>query len=125
MELVWKYGRLSSSPFLKSLIPFHSGIFHIVGIQVFPSTTKKNLNRHVHEPHFFNAYDSMRNEKKGFILAQKKKKDSLEGGVRKRAETEGKESWKKRNNRRMWSTKLPYPKRTQNKAKDGILRSLI
>ena len=29
MELVWKYGRLSSIPFLKSSIPFHSGIFHI------------------------------------------------------------------------------------------------
>ena len=29
MELVWKYGRLSSIPFLKSFIPFHSGIFHI------------------------------------------------------------------------------------------------
>ena len=29
MELIWKYGRLSSIPFLKSSIPFHSGIFHI------------------------------------------------------------------------------------------------
>ena len=29
MELVWKYGRLSSIPFLKSSIPFHSGNFHI------------------------------------------------------------------------------------------------
>ena len=29
MELAWKYGRLSSIPFLKSSIPFHSGIFHI------------------------------------------------------------------------------------------------
>ena len=29
MELVWKYGRLSSISFLKSSIPFHSGIFHI------------------------------------------------------------------------------------------------
>ena len=29
MELVWKYERLSSIPFLKSSIPFHSGIFHI------------------------------------------------------------------------------------------------
>ena len=29
MELVWKYGRLSSIPFLKSSIPFHSVIFHI------------------------------------------------------------------------------------------------
>ena len=29
MELEWKYGRLSSIPFLKSSIPFHSGIFHI------------------------------------------------------------------------------------------------
>ena len=32
-----------------------------------------------------------------YILAQKKEKnDSLEGGVRKRAETEGKECWKKK-----------------------------
>ena len=29
MKLVWKYGRLSSISFLKSSIPFHSGIFHI------------------------------------------------------------------------------------------------
>ena len=29
MKLVWKYGRLPSIPFLKSSIPFHSGIFHI------------------------------------------------------------------------------------------------
>ena len=29
MEMIWKYGRLSSIPFLKSSIPFHSGIFHI------------------------------------------------------------------------------------------------
>ena len=29
MELVWKYGRLSSIPFLKLSIPFHSGILHI------------------------------------------------------------------------------------------------
>ena len=29
MELVWKYGRLSAIPFLKSSIPLHSGIFHI------------------------------------------------------------------------------------------------
>ena len=29
MELVWKDGRLSFIPFLKSSIPFHSGIFHI------------------------------------------------------------------------------------------------
>ena len=29
MELVWKYERLSSIPFLKSSIPFHSGIIHI------------------------------------------------------------------------------------------------
>ena len=29
MELVWKCGRLSSIPFLKSSIPFHSGILHI------------------------------------------------------------------------------------------------
>ena len=29
MELVWKYGRLSSILFLKSSIPFHYGIFHI------------------------------------------------------------------------------------------------
>ena len=29
LKLVWKYGRLSSLPFLKSSIPFHSGIFHI------------------------------------------------------------------------------------------------
>ena len=29
MELVWKYGRLSSIPFLKSSIPFYSSIFHI------------------------------------------------------------------------------------------------
>ena len=28
-NLVWKYGRLSSVPFLKSFISFHSGIFHI------------------------------------------------------------------------------------------------
>ena len=53
---------------------------------------------------FFNAYDSMRNEKEGHmrensrnILAQKKgKNDSLDGGVRKRAETEGKECCKKK-----------------------------
>ena len=43
--------------------------------------------------------------------------------MRKRAETEGKECWK-RKNRRMWGTTLPYPKSAQNKAKDGILRSL-
>ena len=29
MELVWKYGRLSSIPFSKFSIPFHSGIFYI------------------------------------------------------------------------------------------------
>ena len=29
MELVWKYGRLSSIAFLKSFISFHFGIFHI------------------------------------------------------------------------------------------------
>ena len=29
MKLVWKCGRLSSISFLKSSIPFHSGIFHI------------------------------------------------------------------------------------------------
>ena len=29
MKLVWKYGRLSFILFLKSSIPFHSGIFHI------------------------------------------------------------------------------------------------
>ena len=29
MELVWKYGRWSSIPVLKSSISFHSGIFHI------------------------------------------------------------------------------------------------
>ena len=29
MELVWKHERLSSIPFLKSFIPFHTGIFHI------------------------------------------------------------------------------------------------
>ena len=30
MELVWKYGTLIVfHPFLKSSIPFHSGIFHI------------------------------------------------------------------------------------------------
>ena len=29
VELVRKYGRLSSIPFLKSSVPFHSGIFHI------------------------------------------------------------------------------------------------
>ena len=28
MRLVWKYGRLSSIPFLKSSIPFQYGIFH-------------------------------------------------------------------------------------------------
>ena len=28
MELGWKYGKLSSIPFLKSSISFHSGIFH-------------------------------------------------------------------------------------------------
>ena len=52
----------------------------------------------------------MRNEKESpmrensrYILAQKKRKnDSLESGVRKRAETEGKELEKK--NRRMWGT---------------------
>ena len=36
MELVCKNGRLSSIPFLKSSIPFHSGIFHIP-YQNFPS----------------------------------------------------------------------------------------
>ena len=30
MALVRKYGRLSSIPFLKSSIPFHSGILHIL-----------------------------------------------------------------------------------------------
>ena len=29
MDLVWKYGRLCSIPFLKFSIPIHSGIFHI------------------------------------------------------------------------------------------------
>ena len=29
MKLGWKYGRLSFISFLKSSIPFHSGIFHI------------------------------------------------------------------------------------------------
>ena len=43
--------------------------------------------------------------------------------MRKRAETEGKECWK-RKNRMMWGTTLPHPKSAQNKAKDGILRSL-
>ena len=69
-----------------------------MGNQAFPPLQKKS-NTHVHEPQFFNAYDSMRNEKEShvrqnsrYILAQKKEKnDSLEGGVRKRAETEGKE----------------------------------
>ena len=47
---------------------------------------------------FFNAYDSMRNEKEPraielalYTSAKKEKNDCLEGGVRKRAETEGKE----------------------------------
>ena len=51
-----------------------------------------------------NAYDIIRNEKENhvrenllYILAQKRgKNDSLEGGVRKRPETEGKECWKKK-----------------------------
>ena len=34
-----------------------------VGNQAFPSTTKKSNTQYVHEPHFFNAYDSMRNDK--------------------------------------------------------------
>ena len=37
-------------------------VLQIVGNRKFPSTTKKS-NTHVHEPHFFNAYNSMRNEK--------------------------------------------------------------
>ena len=51
---------------------------------------------------FFNAYDSMRKRAtcertRVSILPQKRgKNDSLEGGVRKRAETEGKECWKKK-----------------------------
>ena len=35
---------------------------------------------------------------------KKEKNDGLEGGVRKRAETEGRECWKKRKNRKMWGT---------------------
>ena len=69
-----------------------------MGDQCFPSTTKKS-NTHIHELHVFNAYDCMRNDIEShvrwtsrYILAQKKEKnDSLEGGVRKREETEGKE----------------------------------
>ena len=37
-----------------------------VGNQAFPSTTKKS-NTYVHEPHFFNAYDSMRNETESHV----------------------------------------------------------
>ena len=60
---------------------------------------------------FSNAYDSMQNEREPqarelalYTSAKKRKKnDSLEGGVRKRAEMEGKECWKKKN-KRMWGT---------------------
>ena len=65
-----------------------------VGNQVFPSTTK-NSNTHFDEPHFFNAYDSMRNERepRAIELAlytnvkKKEKNDRPKDGVRKRAET--------------------------------------
>ena len=76
---------------------------------------QKKLNTHDHETHFFNAYDILRNEKEShmrenssYILAQKKEKnDSLEGGVRKRAETEGKECWKKKE--RIGGCGTPHP----------------
>ena len=60
-------------------------------------------------------------ERKLTCIFYHEKNDGLKSGVRERSEKSG---GKKGKNRRVWGTTLSHPKRTQNEAKDGIMRSL-